>query len=145
MKRRKVLFKDTEKNVYQIVITDAPKEVIEKWCLRFIIGEWVELFDTLKCLWYVKELYDSTYDEEAEDMEIIGYDEVYDYAPFYRKMVELALETFLNDEQFEKYGENKDFTDAVTKRYRAEMDCSASSEWAMEFAVKEVLKLYGEM
>lgn len=84
--RRKVLFTDCED--FMLIITDAPKEAIEKWCSRYYDalrdgtygrGKEVQLFDTLKASYSVKELLDSVLDDTREDIEIIGYDESYDY------------------------------------------------------------------
>ena len=80
MERRKVLFTYGMSNDAMIIITDAPKEAIEDWCRRYV--EEMEngqntYFDSLKALYYVKELHDSEVDD-AEDIEIIGYDEAYD-------------------------------------------------------------------
>jgi hypothetical protein len=65
----------------QLIITDAPKEAIEKYCCHYAEtqedGVWIEPYDTLKTKYYVKELHDSEIDDN-ENVEIIGYDEVYD-------------------------------------------------------------------
>ena len=77
--KRKVLFKNGKNGACQIIITDAPKEVIEKWCERYHKEYFCEPFDTIKTLYYVKELFDSKYDEYEDDINVIGYDEIYDY------------------------------------------------------------------
>ena len=92
---RKVLF--TDDMDYMLIITDAPKEAIENWCRRYYDairngnygeGKEVQLFDTLKASYSVKELLDSVVDTNREDIELIGYDEEYDfsdYSPLKRK------------------------------------------------------------
>ncbi len=88
MDRRKVLFTAGMSNDKQIIITDAPIEDIEKWCYRCNEstenGEIIESFDILKTQYYVKELHDSEIDDN-EDIEVIGYDEVYDLFNYYLK------------------------------------------------------------
>lgn len=80
--RRKVLFTDGMSNDFLLIITDATKEAIEKYCVYHNLmmedGGHFEVFDTLKAQYYVKELLDSEVDEK-EDLEIIGYDEVFDF------------------------------------------------------------------
>lgn len=82
MDRRKVLFTSGMSNDMQLIITDASKEAIEKWCYRYNEalenGEWIEPFDILKTRYYVKELHDSEMENNNDNVEIIGYDEVYD-------------------------------------------------------------------
>ena len=92
---RKVLF--TDDMDYMLIITDAPKEAIENWCRRYYDavregnygrGKEVQLFDTLKASYSVKELLDSVVDSDRDYIEIIGYDEEYDfndYSPLKRK------------------------------------------------------------
>lgn len=84
--KRKVLFTCGMSDDYMLIITNAPKERIEKWCYRYneaiengTFGKEVELFDTLKTQYYVREILDSELDScDKEDLELIGYDEVYD-------------------------------------------------------------------
>ena len=80
MERRKILFTNGMSSDAMIIITDAPKQSIEEWCRKY--NEEMEngqntYFDRLKTLYYVKVLHDSEVDD-AEDIEIIGYDEAYD-------------------------------------------------------------------
>lgn len=81
MKRRKVLVTCGTSSYMMLIITDVPPERIEHWCRRYnrILedGIYVEPFDTLMTQYYVKILHDSEVDD-PEDVEIIGYDEVYD-------------------------------------------------------------------
>lgn len=77
MKRRKVLFRSNMNNTHILIITDAPQERIENWCRRYNQSIYVEPFDTLMTLHYVKILHDSEIDDN-EDIEIIGFDEVYE-------------------------------------------------------------------
>ncbi|MEE1256001.1 MAG: hypothetical protein UHN47_05765 [Lachnospiraceae bacterium] len=85
--RRKVLFTAGMSNDKMIIITDAPKEDIEKYCLYHNLmmedGGHFELFAPLKAKYYVKELFDSEVDD-LEDIDIIGYDEVYDLFEHYK-------------------------------------------------------------
>ena len=87
MKRRKILFTAGMSNDKMIIITDAPKEDIEKYCryhnLMMEDGGHFELFATLKAQYHVKELFDSEVDD-LEDIDIIGYDEVYDLFEHYK-------------------------------------------------------------
>ena len=79
--RRKVLFTSGMEHDGLLVITDAPREEIVKWCIRYLqeseLGKSIELFDTLKENYYVKVLLDSEEDGANEDMEAIGHDECY--------------------------------------------------------------------
>ena len=96
MEKRKVFFSDGVD--FMLIITDAPKEVIEAWCFRYKEavengtygdGKEVQLFDTLKASYYVKELLDSVVDVGTEDIDIIGYDETYDmddYTPLRKRI-----------------------------------------------------------
>lgn len=82
-KRRKVLFTDGMSDDFLLIITDAPKEALEDYCRyhnrMMEDGGHFELFCTLKALYHVNELLDSEVDER-EDLEIIGYDEAYDFS-----------------------------------------------------------------
>jgi len=87
--RRKVLFTNGMSSDRMIIITDAPKKEIEKWCCRYneslengTYGKDVEPFDTLKSQYYVRILLDSEVDD-IYDVDIIGYAETYDLADYY--------------------------------------------------------------
>ena len=87
MKRRKVLFVDGMSNDFLIIITDAPKANIEEYCrwhVQQIENGWkiCETFSLLKAKYYVKELLDSEIDNK-EDLELIGYDECYDFSAYH--------------------------------------------------------------
>lgn len=86
MDRRKVLFTAGMSDDKQIILTDAPKEAIERWCYDYNEaienGENIEPYETLKATYYVEELYDSEINNN-EDIEVIGYDEVYDLFDYY--------------------------------------------------------------
>ena len=86
--RRKVLFTSGMSNDFQLIITDAPKKEIEKWCYLYNDAledcRYVEPFYTLKNQYYVKELHDSEVGNK-EDIEVIGYDEVYELDKYVRK------------------------------------------------------------
>lgn len=87
---RKVLFVvDDATDEAQMIITDAPKEAIERWCRR-----WNELyknemytmfgsFDTLKVEYFVQEIDISDERFGNELIDTIGYDEIYDYNAYY--------------------------------------------------------------
>lgn len=85
MERRKVLFRDGMSNDFLLIITDAPKEAIEQYCQyhhhMMEEGVFFEIFAPLKAKYYVKELLDSEVDD-FEDVDIIGYDVVYDFAEY---------------------------------------------------------------
>lgn len=84
--RRKVLFICGMSSDFLLITTDVTKEDIEKYCVHHNLmmegGGRFEMFDTLKAQYYVKELLDSEVDD-IEDLEIIGYDEVYDFDKYY--------------------------------------------------------------
>lgn len=90
MDRRKVLFTDGMSDDAMLIITDAPKESIEEWC--YLYNESLEnggiiepfVINNFKDKYYVKLLHDSELENGNEDVEIIGYDEVYDLAKYYR-------------------------------------------------------------
>lgn len=86
--RRKVLFTDGMSSDFLLIITDAPKEAIENYCRyhnrMMEDGGHFEMFGTLKAQYYVKELLDSEIDEK-EDVEIISYDESYDFSQYARR------------------------------------------------------------
>ncbi len=87
MERRKVLFTDGMSNDFLLIITDAPKADIEKYCkwhVKQMEDGWkCETFSPLKVKYYVKELLDSEIDDK-EDLELIGYDECYDFSNYHR-------------------------------------------------------------
>ena len=103
MKKRKILFKDIKNDKAQLIITDAPVPAIQVWCGKYNNGEYVELFGNLKALYYVKELFDSTYDEDKDDIEIIGYDEEYDYDIYHDEIYRenRLIKEYSNDKVFE--------------------------------------------
>lgn len=78
---RKVLFTNGMSNDAMIILTDAPKQDIERWCIKYNIDieeqNNFELFDSLMTQYYVKILHDSEIDMH-ENIEAIGYDESYD-------------------------------------------------------------------
>lgn len=86
MERKKVLFVDGMSNDFLLIITDAPKANIEEYCrwhVQQIENGWknYETFSPLKAKYYVKELLDSEIDD-SEDIELIGYDECYDFSAY---------------------------------------------------------------
>ena len=87
MERRKVLFTDGMSDDFLLIITDAPKADIEKYCrwpIEQIENGWkdCETFQPLKAMYYIKELLDSEIDNR-EDLELIGYDECYDFSTYH--------------------------------------------------------------
>ena len=87
MMKHKVLFRDGMSDDFLLIITDAPKAAIEEYCrwhVEQMENGWkdCETFQPLKVMYYVKELLDSEVDE-AEDLELIGYDECYDFSNYH--------------------------------------------------------------
>jgi hypothetical protein len=87
MERRKVLFTDGMSDDFLLIITDAPKAVIEEYCRWHVCqveNGWkdCETFQPLKVRYYIKELLDSEVDNR-EDLELIGYDECYDFSTYH--------------------------------------------------------------
>lgn len=84
--KRKVLFNYGQSKEYQLIITDAPVEAIKNWCSLYVKdrknGVRNEMFYSLKAQYYVMELLDSVTESDKEALELIGYDEVYDYMCF---------------------------------------------------------------
>jgi hypothetical protein len=83
--KRKVLITNGMCEDMMLIITDAPKSVIENWCHEY--NSELEngnniYFNTLKKNYYVKVLFDSVTDSNFDDIEIIGYDESYDLFDF---------------------------------------------------------------
>lgn len=83
--KRKVIFTCGMSNDFLLIITDAPKEAIESYCrwhnAMMEDGGHFEMFAPLKTKYYVKELLDSEIDE-LEDVDIVGYDEAYDFGNY---------------------------------------------------------------
>lgn len=83
--RRKVLFTNGMHPDKMLIITDAPKERIEEFC-RHLNQEMENgentYFDSLKKDYYVNVLFDSELSSESEDVDVIGYDEVYDFSDY---------------------------------------------------------------
>ena len=87
MKRRKILFTNGMSDDFLLIVTNAPKEAIEQYCrwhLLQIENGWknCETFQPLKQKYHVKELLDSEIDE-ATDIEVIGFDECFDFRNYY--------------------------------------------------------------
>lgn len=85
--KRKILFTDGMSDDFLLIITDAPKAAIEEYCrwhVEQIENGWKgrETFQPLKARYYVKELLDSEIDE-ADDIELIGYDECYNFSTYH--------------------------------------------------------------
>lgn len=85
--KRKILFTDGMSDDFLLIITDAPKTAIEEYCrwhVEQIENGWkdCETFHPLKARYYVKELLDSEIDE-ADDIELIGYNERYDFSTYH--------------------------------------------------------------
>lgn len=104
MERRKVLFTYGMSHDAMIIITDATKKRIEQVCclkktMEYGIGNAV---DCLKVTNYVKELFDSEVDEN-EDIEVIGYDEVYDLTTYFKLINDRELDEKEVVEEMNKY------------------------------------------
>lgn len=69
-----------------LIITDAPKKAIRKWCKAYITemeNRTNTLFASLnKEGYYVRILHDSELESHPDDVEVIGYDESYDLMDF---------------------------------------------------------------
>lgn len=84
--RRKVLITYGMSNDKMLIITDAPQKAIENWCSNYVEGlenGQNEYFNPLKKEYYVKVLHDSEEDDN-ENIDIIGYDEIYDLNEYYK-------------------------------------------------------------
>lgn len=87
MERRKVLFTYGMSNDFLLIITDAPKTAIEEYCqwhVEQMENGWknCETFAPLKAKYHVKELLDSEIDD-SEDIELIGWNECYDFSNYH--------------------------------------------------------------
>lgn len=120
MERRKVLFSSGMTDS-MIIITDAPKEALEKWCVNY----WEEqengvntYFDTLRTMYYVKVLHDSE-EDGRENVEVIGYDEEYNLDEYYNSREDNKIFiVFEYDEPTNKIiGVYANKTDAIKKHH----------------------------
>lgn len=79
---RKILISNGMNSNKAIILTDAPKNVLENWCRSYnnaIENGIPYTTDELKTEWYVKLLVDSEVDDfDNEAIETIGYNEEYD-------------------------------------------------------------------
>lgn len=79
--KRKVLITSGMSHDAILFVTDAPTNEIEKWCKHYVKelenGENTYLH-ILKSEYYINILFDSEENEEWDDIEVIGYDEVFD-------------------------------------------------------------------
>lgn len=83
--RRKVLFTNGMNPDKMLIITDAPRGKIEEFCRHLnqeMENDENTYFDFLKKDYYVNVLFDSEFTSEREDIEVIGYDECYDFSDF---------------------------------------------------------------
>ena len=81
MNKRKILITSGMSNYVILIITDAPKKIIEEWCRNYnkeLENGKNTYFDNLKKDYYVRILHDSETEINNDDVDIIGYDEVYD-------------------------------------------------------------------
>lgn len=81
MERKVLISTDAMSGDFVIILTDAPRERIEKWCSNYLAEQEEGLntyFDSLKIDWMVKVLADSEDGFDRDDIEVIGYDEAYD-------------------------------------------------------------------
>lgn len=77
---RKVLLIGDMDHDAMLILTDAPAQDIRKWCYNYtkeLENGKNTYFDGLKDRYYVKVLHDSE-EDAPENIEAIGYDEVYD-------------------------------------------------------------------
>ncbi len=85
IERRKVLFTNGMNPDKMLIITNAPKEKIEEFC-RHLNQEMEKgentYFDFLRKDYYVNVLFDSEFSSEREDIDVIGYDESYDFSDY---------------------------------------------------------------
>ena len=90
--RRKVLITNRMGHDRILILTDAPKKSIKQWCRNH--NDEMECgvntyFKFLEKDYYVKVLYDSATDDDGnvevpnEDIQIIGFDEIYDLFDYY--------------------------------------------------------------
>ena len=95
---------------FVLILTDAPKEAIEKWCSHYLWEQEEGIntyFDSLKIDYEVKVLADSENGFDSDDADLIGYDEVYSVDEYSSKRAEEApLST------------HKEIYDRVIKEYR---------------------------
>ena len=133
--KRKVLITHGMSNDAMLIITDAPKEDIIKWCKRYNQaqedGENIEPFDTLKTHYYVKELYDSEIDYDHDVIDIIGYDESYDLSEIY---FEVQNEKRSKIPAFESIGSFKEFAELLQNH---ELE-SVLSKWGLDGDTTEI-------
>ena len=105
---RKVLFVvDDTTDDAQMIITDAPKEAIKRWCRKwneFYKNEEYEYFNsfcTLKAEYFVQEIDISDERFGNELINAIGYDEIYDYNNYYDDEAETeTVKQFTDDEMY---------------------------------------------
>lgn len=88
MDRRKILFISGMTNDMFLIITDAPKKAIENWCYNYnkeLENGLNSFLEPLKNEYYVKLLHDSEIENDNEDIEIIGYKEVFDLLDYFEE------------------------------------------------------------
>lgn len=86
-KTRKVLFTDGMSDDVMLIVTDAPKEVLEEWCVLYIQdlenGENSGFMRLIEDGYNVTILLDSTEDTFDDDIiDTIGFDESYDFSDY---------------------------------------------------------------
>ena len=86
-KRKVLIIADAMSGDKMLIITDAPKEEIVNWCRVYAKG--LEdgtnlLFKPLQIAgYYVRILHDSVLETNSDDIDVIGYDEVYELSDYY--------------------------------------------------------------
>lgn len=83
--KKKVLFTQGMSEDRMLIITDAPKKEIEKWCKNYNREQENgknTYFDGLKKNFFVKVVYDSGEDFQEDVIDAIGYEEYYDLNDF---------------------------------------------------------------
>lgn len=85
MDKRKVLITDGMSHDAMLLITDAPREDLEEWCRQYYKelenGE-NHYINSLIVNHYVNVLFDSEENDNADDIDVIGYDESYDLSNY---------------------------------------------------------------
>lgn len=144
MDKRKVLITNRMSHDAMLIITDAPKEEIEKWCCQYnkdLENCKNHYFDSLKD-YYVKVLFVFEKNDEPDDIDVIGYDEAYDLFDYMpediaessnlKKVLKNAL-VLLVDETYEQYEDHKEWLSMIMN----ELDCSKEELEKLGFRMTE--------
>ena len=145
MGKRKVLITSGMSHDTMLIITDAPKEDIENWCRQYnkdLENGESHYFDSLQDNYYVNVLFDSEESEESDDIDVIGYDEVYDLFDYMpedidesfnlKKVLKNAL-VLLVDETYDQYEDHEEWLSMITN----ELDCPRNELTKLGFRITE--------